>query len=116
MFLTSFGYEGLKDVRDIAGDQAIGTPLTWIQRRPRLGRRVSLLAVMLGAVVLVGPSFAGCGWVYTITAGAAMLVAAATWFVPARWSLMMVYGECVLVGIAATADFVVVGPEGVPWI
>lgn len=103
MFLTSFGYEGLKDVRDITGDRSVSDIPTWIQRHPVLGRRISL------AAVLVGPYFAGCGWVYLAVASVVMLVAMVTVLVPAPWTLTMIYVECVLVGIAATADLIVRG-------
>ena len=109
MFLTSFGYECLKDIRDIAGDHSAGDRLTWIQRSPRLGRRVSQAAVLTGAAVLIGPSFIGCGWVYTTIAGVAMAAALATVLVPARWSLVLVYSEYLLVGVAATADIILLG-------
>ncbi len=109
MFLTAFGYEALKDIRDIVGDLSATGRLTWIQRRPRFARRVSLLAIFVGALVLVGPRLAGCGSVYMSIAGIAALCAVGTALVPSRWALLMIYTECMLVGIAATADLILAG-------
>jgi len=109
LFLTSFGYEGLKDIRDIPGDKAMAAELTWIQRHPRLGRNLSMTAIVAGATVLIGPYLLGCGWVYMVIVSLAILVAVMAAFQCTQRALMFVYLECVVVGIAATADVVVLG-------
>ena len=109
MFLTSFGYEVLKDVRDVRGDRAATGRPSWIQRDPRLGKQVSAAAIIAGAAALVGPYPAGCGWLYMSIAVVAMIAALAAAFQPTRRAMAFVYIECVLVGVAATADLIFLG-------
>jgi geranylgeranylglycerol-phosphate geranylgeranyltransferase len=109
MFLTSFGYEVLKDVRDIRGDRTATGGRSWIQRDPRWGRRASAAAVGLGAIALLGPYAAGCGWVYMAIAAIAMIVGLAAAFQPTRRAITLIYVECLLVGVAATADLIFLG-------
>lgn len=110
LFLTSFGYEGLKDIRDLRGDRSAAGGASWIHRHPRIARNLSLIAIFAGAVVLIGPYRAGCGWVYMTIASAAIFAAAMAAFLSTRRAMAMVYVECVIVGVAATADLVFLGP------
>ncbi|MBN1512814.1 MAG: UbiA family prenyltransferase, partial [Phycisphaerae bacterium] len=41
LFLVSFGYETLKDIRDISGDRLVAVRPTWVQQRPRVAGRVA---------------------------------------------------------------------------
>ena len=104
LFLTSFGYEALKDIRDSAGDQAATSIRTWIQRDPQLALRVARAAVILGALALIGPGFTGCGWVYLGVIPIAIGLAAWSAFLPPRRAIVAIYLECVMVGIAAVMD------------
>jgi geranylgeranylglycerol-phosphate geranylgeranyltransferase len=107
MFLTSFGYEVLKDLRDVRGDHAATGRPSWIQRDPRFGRRASSVAIIAGAAALIGPYLVGCGWLYMSIAAVAMIVGVAGTFQPTRRAIALIYIECVLVGVAATADLVI---------
>ena len=109
LFLTSFGYETLKDIRDIPGDLAVAVKSTWVQRRPRLALGIARATVIAGALSLLGPGFVGCGWVYMIIVPGAILLAIWSALLPRRRAMMAIYGECVVVGIAATADIMVLG-------
>jgi 4-hydroxybenzoate polyprenyltransferase len=109
MFLTAFGYEVLKDIRDIPGDRAGGGPATRVQRRPRLWRGVAGGTILAAALLLVAPVFLGCGWVYMAVASAAMAAAGASVFLPVRRAIMAVYAECFLVGVAAALDPLILG-------
>jgi geranylgeranylglycerol-phosphate geranylgeranyltransferase len=95
LFLTSFGYEVLKDLRD--HEEAL-------LRRPRLWRGASSAAILAGAALLAVPRLLGCGDVYLSIVLLAMAAAAAVPFLSIRGALAAAYAECVLVGIAATAD------------
>jgi len=110
MFLTAFGYEVLKDIRDIPGDcAAAGAPVMQVQRRPRLWRTVAGGTILAAALLLVVPVFLGCGWVYMAVAAAAMVAAGASALLPVRRAIMVVYAECFLVGVAATLDPLILG-------
>ena len=109
MFLTAFGYEVLKDLRDAPGDRSAWPALTAVHRRPRLWRGIASAAILAGAAVLVAPALLGCHGVYMGVASLAILSALGSVFLPTRLAIAMVYGECFLVGVAATADVVVFG-------
>lgn len=109
LFLVSFGYETLKDIRDIRGDRLVAVRPTWVQRHPRVAGRVARTTLAVGALVLFGPGFVGCGWVYWSIVPAAIVVGVAAAFLPRARAMTAIYVECVLVGIAATADIMVLG-------
>ncbi len=109
LFFTSFGYETLKDIHDIPGDQAVAAHLTWIQRRPKLALKIARAAVIAGGLALIGPAFLGCGWVYLAIIPGAFLLALASTLLPRRRAIFAIYGECVVVGVAALADIMVLG-------
>jgi len=109
MFLTAFGYEVLKDIRDIPGDRVGGGPATPVQLRPRLWRGIASAVVLAAAMLLVAPAFLGCGWLYVAAALPAVAAVAASVFLPVRGAIMAVYAECFLVGVAATADPLILG-------
>lgn len=109
LFLTAFGYELLKDLRDRAGDPRVAGRPTPVQRRPALWRIVAGVAILLAVPILAGPLLAGCGWVYLVGACLAAAAAAASVHLPIRAAIRCVYAECLLVGLAATADVLILG-------
>lgn len=114
MFLTAWGYELLKDIRDAAGDLgaaeaggAAGRFTSALLHNARRWRKVAAAAILLGASVLPVPAWLGCGRVYAVllplplaAAGLAALAARSD----VREAVAWVYIECVGVGLAATAD------------
>jgi 4-hydroxybenzoate polyprenyltransferase len=109
LFMTAFGYEVLKDLRDRTTDPPVGGRETAIQRRPDLWRRVAGVAIVGAAPLLVGPYLTGCGWVYLAIATVGAGLALASVFLPVRWAICCVYAECFVVGLAATVDVIVFG-------
>jgi len=109
LWLTSFAYEVLKDLRDAPGDQHACPRLTPVQRRPRLWRRIAACTIACATPLLVGPAMLGCGWVYVIGASLAAVAGIASAFVPIRRAITLVYIECTLVALAAAADVIVLG-------
>ena len=108
-FLTALGYEILKDLRDAEGDREAAKRPSAIQERPKLWRRMAAGVGWLGAALLVGPVFLGCGWVYMVIAAGAMAAAVVGGMLRPRRALAAVYIECLLVGAAATLDVVILG-------
>jgi len=106
LFLTSLGYEVLKDLRDLGGDLAAAARPTPLMRRPRLWRGIAGGAIAGGAALLVLPRLLGCGPVYMWIAAGAMGAAALAAHprLPVRGAIAAAYVECLIVGIAATAD------------
>jgi len=109
MFLTSFGYEVLKDIRDAAGDPAVVGRLGFARHRPRRWRTGANVAILVGAALLVGPAATGCKWLYVAIVPAALAAAVVAVRQPTRRAIRSVYLECVLVGVAATVDVAVLG-------
>lgn len=109
MFLTSFGYEVLKDIRDAPGDQQVQSRPGPLQRNRRRWRAIASWAIVLGAAALAGPAFAGCKWLYAVIASAAVAAAVISTVLSVPRAIGLVYVECVLVGVAATADPLLLG-------
>jgi geranylgeranylglycerol-phosphate geranylgeranyltransferase len=109
MFLTALGYELLKDIRDVPGDQAVIESPNLVQRNPLRWRAVANSAIIVGGLLLIGPRFLGCGQVYTAVAAGAIGVAVGSKALAPRAAIRAVYTECVIVGIAATLDVIVAG-------
>jgi geranylgeranylglycerol-phosphate geranylgeranyltransferase len=104
LFLTAFAYEGFKDIRDRAGDYQAAGGANWIAGRPRLAVGLFRMAAVLGGLSLIAPASAGCGRIYAILVAPAIIVAVTAAFLSPRRVLAAIYVECVLVGLAATAD------------
>lgn len=112
MFLTAWGYELLKDIRDAGGDLS-ADPRSRFSRRlvqnPARWPAAAGAAILLGAALLVVPCWLGCGWVYAamlpLPVGLAGLSA---WSArrDIRRAIVWTYAETVAVGLAATADLV----------
>jgi len=108
-FLTAFAYELFKDLQDAEGDLRVASRPSPVHRRPTLWRWVGVAALWSGALLLIGPALFGCGWVYAAFASVAMCAALVAGFVPVRQTIRLVFVECLLVGVAATADVMVLG-------
>ncbi|HQL54941.1 MAG: UbiA family prenyltransferase [Phycisphaerae bacterium] len=109
LFLTCFGYETLKDIRDTQGDKLITRVPSWIQRRPQFALRVARAAIVAGALALLGPAFLGCGWVYAILVPLPIGLGVWAACLPQLHARMAIYGQLLLVGIAATLDMLILG-------
>jgi 4-hydroxybenzoate polyprenyltransferase len=110
LFLTAFGYELLKDIRDLGGDPPIAGRPTRVKRNPRLWRRIASAAIAGSSVILVVPALLGCRWVYLAGAAVAMVLAVASALTPGvRRAIALVYAECFIVGLAAAADVMIFG-------
>jgi len=109
LFPTAFGYELLKDLRDLAGDRRAAPRAPSLHRRPKLWRRVAAAAIALPAPLLLLPALLGCKWVYLAGAAAAAALAVASAAVPVRRAIRLVYAECFLTALAAAADVLLLG-------
>ena len=109
IFLTSFGYETLKDLRDVHGDRlAAGRP-SWVQRRPQRALAVARGTIIAGALALLGPTFVGCGSVYLTIIPVAVALGFWSAFLPQSRARIAIYVQFVVVGIAAAADIMILG-------
>jgi len=104
LFLTGLGYEILKDIRDRHGDQLAARESMWIAAGPERARRIAAAAILLGTLVLILPAGVGCGSLYRSIVPAAIIAGVVSTVLPLRSALVALYVECVLVGVAATAD------------
>lgn len=104
MFLTALGYEGIKDTRDVSGDSIATAQPTWIQKRPAAALRMFGVIAAAGSLVLIAPAFLGCGRLYAVLVAPAIVLGLLIPLQPIRRGLILIYAECVVVGIAATAD------------
>lgn len=106
---TAFGYELLKDLRDVAGDRRAPGRAPLVHRRPRFWRRVAATAVAAPAPLLLLPALLGCKGLYLAGAAAAVVLALAAAVAPVRRAITLVYAECLLTALAAATDPLVLG-------
>lgn len=109
MFLSSFGYEVLKDIRDIPGDTKASGMRNSLQRHPRMWRWIATGAVVLGAGCLWPAGFLGCKWIYIAIISTTPIAVIASMFLSARRAIVALYVEYVLVGLAAVLDVAILG-------
>ncbi|MBN1846154.1 MAG: UbiA family prenyltransferase, partial [Sedimentisphaerales bacterium] len=110
LFLSCLGYEMLKDIRDVKGDQTIsgGAHARRQGRRFLLAARVVLVA---GSIVTLLPYFLGyCRQVYLAASiGAVILALGSTRRRPAA-AIRYIYAEIFLITAGSLADLLVFGP------
>jgi 4-hydroxybenzoate polyprenyltransferase len=110
VFLSSFAYEVLKDIRDRRGDAEVRGRRNWVQRRPRAWMIVASWLILLGALALIAPVLLGCRWIYLIGLPVVLLVAIrAAMARRGKPKIRMIYLEFVLVGIFTLLDVLAFG-------
>lgn len=109
LFLTSFGYEVLKDLRDAEGDRLPGAAPSALQRNPARWRRIAAAAIAGAAPVALVPLWLGCHGVYLAVAGIGLAAGVASAFLDLRRAIVATYLDVALVAFAATVDVAVHG-------
>jgi 4-hydroxybenzoate polyprenyltransferase len=104
LFLTSVGYELLKDIRDRRDDPHSRGPAGSIRRRPRLNRLIAGWLIAGSSPLLLACGLLGCGWVYLAGAVVAICLAQAAAIAPMGAAIALAYAEVLVVGLAAALD------------
>lgn len=111
MFLSSWGYEIIKDIRDRKGDAAVAQRRSAVHRHPRTWMDVASWLTLLGGLLLPLAGVFGMGWIY-ILGSFVVLLPLAIFAARARilWrKIHLIYAEFVCVGLLATLDVIVYG-------
>lgn len=111
LFLTAFGYEMLKDVRDVRGDSiAENTVHCSICATPAF--LLSARAILLTAVLLaVLPYVLGyCGFIYLASALLSIVLVVFALRKPPAGAIPFIYTEVFLITAGSMADLMVYGP------
>lgn len=109
MFLSTFAYQVLKDIRDIRGDRPVVGRSTPIQSHPEQWRRMAAGCTVAGAIFLIFPFWFGGHGTYLALVVPAIMTAVISAALPVLPAIRMLYIEFVIVGIAATMDIIVSG-------
>jgi 4-hydroxybenzoate polyprenyltransferase len=109
LFMTSAGYELLKDIRDRDSDPAVGVWPGMIRDRPVFYRRLAGGLILGATPLLFLCGMFGCKWIFLAGATTAMALTIAAALAPLRWAIRLVYAECFLVAAAAAADVMILG-------
>ena len=110
LFLSSLGYEMLKDIRDMKGDsQAYGRGLNYCKdKRFVVMSRVFIVA---GSLVTLAPFIFGyCKQFYLVASIGAIILAIISTFKKPAVAIRYVYAEIFLVTFGSMADLLVFGP------
>ena len=108
LFLTTFGYEVLKDLRDAAGDARVEGSNA-LHRNPKRWRLVASVAIAGATPIALLPYWQGCHGVYLAIAGVGIAAGIASVLFDTRRAIAATYADVVLVASAATADVIVHG-------
>lgn len=110
LFLSSLGYEMLKDIRDIKGDSQVnGRDLNYCK-----DKRFSIMSrvfIVSGSLVTLLPFIFGyCKQIYLIASIVAIILAIASIFHKPAVAIRYIYAEIFLITAGSMADLLVFGP------
>ena len=109
LFLVTWSFEILKDLRDVTGDDLIrGLPGS-VRNNPLQWRVTANAIGLIAAPLLVAPIFMGCRWLFLSIAAIAICVRIVSVFLPTKQAIAAIYAEIFIVGVAATVDVAVLG-------
>ncbi|MGM0490454.1 MAG: UbiA family prenyltransferase [Planctomycetota bacterium] len=110
LLLSAAGYEMLKDIRDVEGDNRLrGDTLGYCQSRTF--QIMARVLVLTGSLVTLVPFMLGyCHVVYLAASVAAILLAVLSTFRQPAAAMRYIYGEIFLVTAGSLADLWVFGP------
>jgi geranylgeranylglycerol-phosphate geranylgeranyltransferase len=109
LFVTSFAYETLKDLRDAEGDLRAAPEPSALQRAPGRWRTIANAALLAGVPLVVAPLAFGCRAVYLAASAPAIALALAATRLPVRRAIPAVYAEITAVALAAALDVMAYG-------
>ncbi len=110
LFLTTVGYEMLKDIRDIRGDGQVCMSAAKLRQSRAFLYTARGILVLAGAVSVL-PSLLGyCQGLYLACSVAALVLAVLSAFGPPRASIRFIYAEVVVVTAGSMADLLLFGP------
>jgi 4-hydroxybenzoate polyprenyltransferase len=110
LFLSSLGYEMLKDIRDIKGDSQVNGRDLYHCTDKRFVI-MSRLFIVAGSLVTLLPFMLGyCKQIYLVASIAAIILAIASTFQRSAVAIRYVYAEIFLITVGAMADLLVFGP------
>lgn len=110
LFLSSFGYEMLKDIRDMKGDsQANGKKFNYTKDKKFVV--MSRVFIIAGSLVTLLPFMLGyCMQIYLVASVIAIILAIASTFSKPAVAIRYIYAEIFLITAGAMVDLLVFGP------
>jgi 4-hydroxybenzoate polyprenyltransferase len=110
LFLSSLGYEMLKDIRDIKGDSQVNGRELYHCKDKRFVI-MSRLFIVVGSMVTLLPFMLGyCNQIYLVTSIAAIILAIASTFHKPAVAIRYIYAEIFLITAGSMADLLAFGP------
>ena len=111
LFLSSMGYEMLKDTRDFKGDLEIQEKGIANYSRRLWFRYASRVMILVGSLITLLPFFLGyCKQVYLLTSIMAIILAVLSTFNKPATAIKYIYAEIFLITAGSMADLLVFGP------
>ena len=112
LFITALGYEMLKDVRDLPGDekvQSLNSIARWSRKTWFLP--AARLLIVTAAFITLLPYFLGsCKLLYLAASLTAILLASLSLRQPPAAAIPYIYAEVFLITLASLADLLLLGP------
>ena len=110
-FLTTLGYEMLKDIQDTKGDSIVTKPrIAAYRAKPSFLYLARLLIVFASMLTILPWLFGYCKTIYLITSLSAIALAAAACTQKHDNAIKFIYAEVVIITLGSLADLMVYGP------
>ncbi len=114
LFFTAMGYEMLKDIVDIRGDERISRYSVAIWSKAPWFNIMARVFIMIGGILALLPSLLWyCQWIYLVAAIIAATIAALSCRVRPQIAIRFIYLEVVLVTLGALLDIIITYRAGV---
>lgn len=111
LFLTAFGYEMLKDIRDSRGDAGVeGSRIAACSRRSWFLLTARICILMAGIITLVPYLLGYCKEIYLAVSIMAIMLAGAAIFLKPAGAIRCIYVQVFLITAGSMADLQVFGP------
>jgi geranylgeranylglycerol-phosphate geranylgeranyltransferase len=111
LFLTTVGYEMLKDIRDIKGDSTVKTSnIRFYCSDPRCLRSARVILAAASLLTLLPYLLGYCGYIYLISSLLAIVLASLSLMHKPVKAIRFVYAEVFLITFGSLLDLLVYGP------
>jgi geranylgeranylglycerol-phosphate geranylgeranyltransferase len=111
LFLTTVGYEMLKDIRDTKGDSIIADTQLSIFRKKPIFLISARLIILIASLLTLLPYFLGyCKLVYLVSSIVAIGLAGLSWKQPPEKAIRFIYAEVFIITTGSLVDLLVYGP------
>jgi geranylgeranylglycerol-phosphate geranylgeranyltransferase len=111
LFLTTLGYEMLKDILDTKGDCVVADAQLMAFRNNPIFLPSARVILFVASLLTLLPYLLGyCKYVYLVSSFTAILLAVLSWRHPPEKAIQFIYAEVFIITVGSFVDLLVYGP------